>query len=820
MLTKLILENYVPLMSSGISRVELDLAHMVNLFIAANGTGKSSILKELNPNPPENANYDMGRKYVEWREPGKVFILDSRTDVGDGHSFKLNGEEMNKGGTYTSQKELVWRYFNRLDTNLSRVLSGIKATDLLSMMPVNRRKDIFMHLYPNNTDYAMGLFNRLKTARNELKAQIKGQVLRYTEENRKLQNINECGVDEMESRIKHIEDELRQSLLVRGSLEAVKVDPQLQAKIADFTQLTDQLTVNKMSGFFSTAYELEGQLEILETLIGSHEESAAALQRVISDHAGALEGMEEILEDPLVFQHQADQLAEELKNLQQEINNHTTLLMNYPLFSDAEYPMDGLEHVSDAFVAQLRRVTIASIPTLTGGEYNSWLKQVEVTGNEIAAMTAELSGMMHQLKHYENAQEVECPDCNTQFKPGITPKQIQQLREKIEALTSRIVTNQKKKDQLTDAIANDHEWYHSMLALHQFCRTNGDVKCLTVLVKEFEIGKVEAHALLNALNSFMKRFDCVKRTKALLEEQKLLNTRIGLLSNDAVMDIAVYVKSLETDLEKENRRIAYYKSRHRHFMGSLNSIRNYNNDLNRLHVLREEVLKGLENEGLLDLRRRVDGRISLLTEEKDEYLRSIIASRSLSAVVTSIAEDIERQKRRLTVVETYMDGLCPNKGVIGRLMTDFIRVFCGNMNAVIKAVWNTTLYVKPCNKANGDLTYKFPVVNGDKAPAPDISDCSAGQTSIIDFAFRFVALGYQGIYPLIMDEVGTAFDEIKRGRFFNFIREYTQKKDARQMFMVSHYLTHYGVFSNPNVVAMKYEGLTLPGEPNKHSTIS
>ncbi|CRQ07979.1 hypothetical protein PAERUG_E6_London_17_VIM_2_12_12_03446 [Pseudomonas aeruginosa] len=153
-------------------------------------------------------------------------------------------------------------------------------------------------------------------------------------------------------------------------------------------------------------------------------------------------------------------------------------------------------------------------------------------------------------------------------------------------------------------------------------------------------------------------------------------------------------------------------------------------------------------------------------------------------------------------------------------MTDFIKTYCANMNAVIQSVWNTTLFVKPCHKDNGDLNWKFPVVTGDDEPTPDVSDCSLGEAGIIDFAFRYVAIRYHGNFPLMLDEVGTTFDEIKRGRFFNFIHELTTQKDAKQLFMISHYITQYGMFTNPNVIAMCYEGLSLPGEVNQHSVIN
>mgnify|MGYP001053170808 CR=1 FL=1 len=819
MLIKLILENYVPLLSSGITKVELNVEHMVNLFIAQNGTGKTSILKEMNPLPPENGNFENGRKYVEIKIGQNLFILDSVTGQSDGHTFKLNGVNLNKGGTYTAQKELVWSYF-KLDANRNKVLSGLKVFDLFSNMPINRRKEVMMWLYPNDTQYVMSVFNKLKTERNELKAAIKNQVGRHAEESRKLASIAECGVEELENRIRTIDNELRQSLMVRGSLEQYNASPELQKNIRIFTDMVDRMAVNTVSGFFDTEVELLDTIEMMEGLLQHHQEQAAVTQRVISEHAGLLEGMEEFLEDPLVFQHQAEQLEGELNKLKEEADKHSVLLNNYALFKDPNESFKGLEHVHESFCVALRRVVLASDQNLNGGQYKQFQVKFEQIANELREVSGQLTGINHQLKHYDNMEAVNCPECDHEFKVGVTAAEIAKLRTHQTALSGRIERLEQEKVILRGKLDNDEEWYETMMSLHQFCRQHGDVPCLVQLVKEYDIGKADTNILLNAIRAYMGLFDVKKRKKSLLEEQDLLNTRIGMLKSDNVLGTAVYIAGLEAQLQMENNKVAFYRRKLKLHRESLDTMRRYEEDLDKLQKLRGEILKGLEHEGLVDLRKRVDTRISILTEEKDNNLRAIIQGRSLNAVVNSISEDIDRLKRRILLVETWMDGMCPNKGYIGKLMTDFIKTYCGNMNAVIQSVWNTPLYVKPCNKGNGDLTYKFPVVVGDSKPVPDISDCSLGQTGIIDFAFRYVALSYHGYnYPLFMDEVGTAFDEIKRGRFFNFVKDITQKKDARQLFCVSHYLSAYGIFNNPNVVAMRYEGLSMPGEPNKHSTI-
>jgi len=820
MFIKLILEQYIPLLSSGFTKVELDIQHLINLFIAANGTGKTSILRELSPLPPENGNYRTGgRKYFEQTKGKKRYILDSYPGVGNGHSFKVDGEEFNKNGTYQVQLDLCWEHF-RITPKANRVLSGLYPRSLFSMMGPGQRKEFFLHLYPNDTSYALSVWNRLRNEKNDLKAQIKGQVARYTEENKKLERIAGCGVEELEARVKGIDEELRQSLLVRGGLQAVKVDGQLKAKIARFSDMTDRLTLNKASGFIETEDELVAGIKTTTDLLEMHEEQASGIQMLISENAGLLEGMEELLEDPQAFSHQADQLQLDITACKEELAQHETLLQNYPVLGDPEQNLVGLDQIEPAFATQLRRVVICNAEGLTGVQFKQLLAQQETLTSVLRQTKQDLEADRHQLKHYDNQELLNCPECEHEFKAGVKPEELQRLRQRVEALPKRIALLTEELSRLTDGIDNDRGWYESMLALYQFCRFNADVPCLPMLVKEYEVGKVDTVNLLNGLRCYMQTLACKKRIEELMKEHNVLETRIGLLKTDSVLDVVDYVKHWEVALDVENRRIAFYRSRLKRFNNSLSTIQNYKADLEQLGALREEILEGLKNEGLANLRSRVDERIGLLSEEKEDYLSSIIRSRSLGAVVNSIFVDIERLKRRLLVVENLMDGLCPNKGLIGRLMTDFIKTWCGNVNAILQTVWNTPLFIKPCNKENGDLTYKFPVVTGDQPPTPDVENCSLGEASIIDFAARLASLSYQGDdYPLIMDEVGTALDEIKRGRFLNFIQDLTNRKGARQLFMVSHYLTQYGAFSNPNIVAMRYEGLSLPGDVNTHSTI-
>ena len=821
MLLKLTLEKYIPLLKRGIQKIELTTPHMINLFISSNGSGKTATLKEANPLAPDKSNFDPGgRKYAEFQIGNRHFVVDSYPHNSNGHSFKLNGKELNPNGTAACQKELNQSYF-RLDYNLNKVLSGLRVVDLLSMMSPGKRKEVIMQVYPNNTDYALGVWTKLKTERNELKAAIKNQIARYTEENRKLAEINEYGIDELEVRIKTIEGELRDSLLVRGGLEGVVVDRDLNIKIQDFNRLVDQLATNRLSGIIHSQPEISTAIGFTTELLNRHQEQAGVLQRVIAEHAGILDGLEEFLADPETFQVQADHIREDLGKVDEELGQYATLLNQYPVFNDPELPLDNLELVESGFREFLGRVTVASDLEVNGATYKGWLQQQEELSNSLRHWKQELSDVSHKLDHYESADSINCPDCSHEFKLGVTPADLARMREQKEGLATRVERTRKAQEVLLKQIENDADWYLSMNQLFGFVRARSHCGILATLIKEYDIGKTDANRLLNALQAFMERFNLRVRKDDLLKEQNLLDTRLGMLDRNNALEVAVYLAGIEKELLTENNQISHYKDRLESLKRTQQHIVTYTRDVNRLRGLREEIMIGLGNQGKAEFKLKVDQRIGILSEEKDHYMTSIIKNRSLTAVVNSISGDIDRLKRRLQIIDIHMDGLCPNKGLIGRLMGDFIKAICSNMNALFKIIYSRPLVIKPCSKENGDLTYKFPVVVGDTHPTPDVTDCSAGERELIDWAFRFVMLSYHPVeYPLIMDEVGVNLDEINRGRFFNFIQDYTRQKSPRQLFMVSHYVANHGMFNKPNIIGFHYEGLTLPGEINLDSIIS
>ena len=144
---------------------------------------------------------------------------------------------------------------------------------------------------------------------------------------------------------------------------------------------------------------------------------------------------------------------------------------------------------------------------------------------------------------------------------------------------------------------------------------------------------------------------------------------------------------------------------------------------------------------------------------------------------------------------------------------------------MIEKVWTYPLVIQACDMEEGegvDLDYKFPVDNGE-TKTPDVSRCSAGQVEIINWTFMVQAQKHLGLgkNPLMLDEFAVNLDNVHRIAATNLVKSLIEKHSFSQLFMVNHYDSIYGAFTNAEVTVMCEENVVLPKDCvfNKHAII-
>lgn len=822
MIVDFYLKGFIPLTTVGINEIHITTKEQINLFISQNGSGKSSMMRELNLFPPDTSKFlDGGEKRITAIISGKVYKLKSVMGKDGGHSFEVDGVELNTGTTATAQRILAEQHTG-MSQSVMRVLTGLHITDMFNVMSPAKRKEFLMELYPNDTTYAMGVYTKLKEEFNNLRGALRNQISRYAIEKQTLETMTKMSETELLSKVNALDEEIKQGLLLSGQFGNAKENPQLERMHE--TLLTNCLWLLKAKIANPEGLSKSG----LKSRI-THHEIMLSNSRQKQENAAAqlaeLQGqvsLDSLKQDPEVLEARIKVIESDLKRWTEKRDNALGLLKDYEDLIEL-YNVCGSRSVIalQEMKRYIMNITVASTPELTGQEYNKWVARKDQLGNMRTKTETMLNEVKHKLAHYLGTDDIHCPNCEHEFKVGITKKELSDLQIQVDTFTREIKLYTDEMDKLTMKIDNDRDWFMSMQALHNFLASQRYVEAnLHTIVKQFDIGKESGIVLINAIDNLENYDDAINKINPLEVELQLTKDQVNLLKQNYIGGLIAKIKSTEDDLTWYNTNIHLLQNRLRKDRCLLDQMNEYDNRLAQVKMQLSSFRSTLSGNVQYQLKKEVDFGISGRTAEKNHLMSEIIRSKSMHSVVESIDQDIQRLKTRIKIVKGLMDGLCPNKGLIGKLMLDFIKTFCGNANAIIKEFSNIPLLLKPCNKDNGDLTYRFPVVNGQSTEASDISECSAGESEILNFVIRKVGMRYSPQWlPLFMDEVGAFLDEINRARFFEYIQRILANKEHEQLFMVSHYANQHGMFHNPNIISLKHDGLTIHGKINTNTTI-
>ena len=169
MIEEAIIEGFKGTFLANIRNLHFKFGSPIQIIAGTNGCGKTRLMNELNPLPPDPKDYyPSGRKelLINTRY-GKYRLTSKLHRKAFEHSFKqISPEgtetELNPGGTATVQRELVQRIFG-LTPMIQAVLSGKLNAARLSGMPYMKRRELFTELCPVDLTYAINVYQQLKT---------------------------------------------------------------------------------------------------------------------------------------------------------------------------------------------------------------------------------------------------------------------------------------------------------------------------------------------------------------------------------------------------------------------------------------------------------------------------------------------------------------------------------------------------------------------------------------------------------------------------------------------------------------------------------
>lgn len=828
MITKLILKNYTPLFKKNVTFVELNTKNMFNIILGRNGFGKTSLLKELTPFPPDNADYEPGGYKEVHIVLGKdTYILKSSTGKSSEHHFIHNNKNLNDGNTLLVQRELVKMHFG-ITQNIKNFITGLDVRDLFTTLSSARRKDLLMAINPNDTTYALKMFDKLKSNHNALKGGLKTQRHRLVVEEGRLAQLAALDSEKLQDEIRVLDSQIKNALIIHGELQHINhesVNP-LKEEIGNITSFlmgNNIVVKDPMSVLLQRKESLNGNLDY-------YKGREIRFSTMLTEFATQLAGLDNAGANLDSYKHRLSNLLTQREEAQVRFDYLTSRFAEHSEFVPQPTDERDFNHFvkrGDSFIYQIRSINRAIDMDITSGKFKDIQQRLTTATHESDNLKRKMNEINHTLDHYERAESLDCPKCEHRFKPGFTEVNPEALKKQLAGMLDQRAVLQTQIQKYTGYIEDNQGWYDTMMDMLRFSQGSEIPHIYSALIRNYGIGKRDTNVLISLVENSIE-YNTVKEMILTLDQEKdSVEKQIKFLESSDVETLFKRAEWVERELASTQRSI-------RRVLSKLDVVRTQleyiNEDIqrrDRLGFLMDELTERLHKNGQFKIKLRVEEVINDLTPRKEQLISNLIRAESLHSVIQSIKDNVLDLERREKHTQLLLDGLSPVKGLIGYLMNDFLKSVVANVNAIIQPIWTNRLSVLSCSTSKSEedveLSYNFPLVSGSENKASkDIGDGSGGEREIINFAFRLVLRRYLGErcpVPLMMDEVGVAFDELHRGRFFAYIAEQTRLDKLPQTFMISHNYKEYAGNFSANIIALNTEGIRVGFAVNEHSVI-
>lgn len=822
------LYNYQRLKSKGINRIKWNIDEIIQVIIGPNGYGKSSLMRELSPLPPDNSDYIKGgTKHVILEHKGQTYEMLSLAGSPSRHSFKCGDVELNASKNLSAQKELCELHFGYTNEIHELLLGTVNGISFTTMSPAKRREWL-MALYPNDLTYVTSLHDRFKTMLRDAKGGIRTSSTHLSG----LYDQRGAGVsvDEMQQRIDTLQ--LRRDKIAR--LVSEQISTENHQNNIDRTFVDLKTLVNHHRNPIALSRDYRDREHIVDLI----NQAQADLQQLEYAHQTHTKELNELANNEVFKQAATAEDKERLEQQQAELNQQIAqdearwqqandYYQAEPLWSKLtgldEFTQRNLVNIASELLSVLASMTSMDNREVTIRQYDSVMKLKYELGPQIERQTDIVTRIQHKLKHLDSADRTECPECHHRWLPGVNQQQIEDLRQ-------RGATEQATLDSLTERFNK----------CEQYVITNSIWYTGAVNYSRFMAG----HSALESLNEWLLEMDVLytkgKELAGMLPGMlEVLPVNHRLNANKAALDqLASRLKMFDSDA------VEWHKRRYQEHEDALNlviekqrgvklDLAQLRQDLNTAEDAERMVAKIAGHKGYIrqqatalaeqTLTRIANTEHQVLGEEQRGLTTQLYNVRSLEGTITSTEQHVEMMKQQEEVLKLLVKATSPIEGVVAEQLSEFIACFIGNINVVIDELWDEVLQIRPCNIEEGSLSFKFPLLSGEyQCETNDISESSTGESQVINWVFRLILMEYLGFedYPLYGDEIGANFDERHRPKLMEFLKKCASSGKYSQIFLISHYIAQHGVLTHAQVCALSTDGVALPERYNEHVEMS
>lgn len=814
-IVKLILRNCDRFLLNQIKEIVYSPTSPYQLITGNNGSGKSSLLEELSPLPPDKNKFTKnGYKEIHIEHQNKKYLLISDFSKGSSgtHSFICDDEELNDGRNVTTQLLLVKEHFKYTKEIHELVIGRKQFTNMTGL----QRRDWFVKIANVDMDYIMEVFNNVRSAHRDNQGAIKLQEKRLA-----------SSLEQLPSEEKQKELEVE----VTGYKQALDVlDKFLPREFERYESIERRLNeiletiqwwkspAQGMSYEITHPFKGEGigleglklSLESVSSLIRYKRkelDEQQVRQREIAEKLTTLEWNDALTDE---------MIQEELSTISKELE---TIRIGYVFNGDIDEAIEKAERLKPEF-----ELWCAEAPTNPDGRFNEDIvndktKRRELLLEKRLRVTAGMEQLKGHMQHIEASKfQTRCPHCNSEFPVAMYIEKLPKIKEKYEEGEKLMAELEEELNTLESFLAEYNKWIGSA----NYCRKKFILPYPEfrfffdqLLVENFFDSPMMA---VGKMAKFIERLKQTKRYRALTERQlyliDLLKRRSGSdgaklkgsmeLVEEGIVRIQAEIKQLQLE---EQERLAHYKR-------SQQLLQTYD-EMTETFQLFEDTLNALyqsiEFEEASTLKDNLLHEYRLVSEALSE-------ARTKRRVIEDIKLYLDELNARETSYKMLIDVLNPNDGLIAKTLLGFIQHFLEQFNTLIGHIWTYDMKIVAEDSADFTKNYNFPLKQANKeTPSSDVRESSKGQREMVDFAFLLLVMRYLGLdhFPLLLDELGGGFTEEHRIHILNYLKQLVETGQIEQMFLVSHNSSSHDTLNLADVVCFDTDGVMQDERVNK-----
>ena len=831
-ITRLTLVGYQRLQLNNINVFDYFPEKTNQLIIGTNGSGKSSIVKELSPLPAESSEYTKeGSKTIHLEHRGARYIAKSTFSPEAKHSLiRIYGdteEELNKGGTITVQRELVKKEFG-ITKDIHELMMGKRA---FTSMREGERKDWFTRLSNANYDYAIEVYQRIRERINDLTGAMKMGKKRIVIESNKI--LPEDARNQLRQEVNELHKVLDELLEQRRPIDTPldAYDSALAANNRDLDVMS-----RKVKACLKRLVSDLPSVEVLEEERQTLQSHLRAMQMLDSQYVKKHSEISAIF-DTLEKTHSQNIATIETDVAQLEKEKQENFEKRYiPVQFESSYSelVNALEYAKTHVTPIVDLIEPNPEKLYSRDSLRFQLETLETKKHERALLEKKVADNNHLLKHYESlrqAGEITCPNCDHKWINHYDSVNVEKTTLANQAYGEAISILDKEIENAQDFIERMRRYFEYYTAYHQCVATIRPLEPLWTYIQD---------------NNFILTMP--QHVSLLLVQ---LETDLGLIKRDEAINNTIREKLSLIVLTEQTAGINYDNCKQQKeelettilnsqagMKGLYSEIEFYSGQIsarNELKNLEEKITATLANQdGLL--------RDSIETIRRIEYndmirhFQSILArkeqalleSDSQARLIDDIQQQITTYEFQIQALKLASKELSPTEGLIAEGLFGFMKVFVQRMNAVVKKIFTYPLVIKPCDLGSDnqvDLDYKFPmVVDNQEKPRKDVSEGSTAMCEVVNLAFRITGLKalHLGDFPLFLDEFGHSMDPTHKAATIHLINNIMTDEAFSQLFMISHDAIQYGALDNTQICVLCDANITIPKNTiyNEHVKIS